>query len=415
MHRVSTNGSFGLLWILPLSLIFLVGGIFQYIGILSQTQSNWLALIMFIPVLFTASGWKQIRYETLLLLFIGYIITDHFRHNLPLSYTLTYLYYVICTVIAAVAGRIYASRIAIFTGNDTFFKIIKIFLIIQLLVVSFQRAFTAQFIAFSRAPIGEIDAIFGTFFLQSDAALAAVCELLTISTFMLHCRARDRYTIASLSTAIIFLANSNTAKFAILFIIALLIIYDIYLRLGLGRVAFNLLLILGFILIASIMYNPASGWFSAFYNEASMDYYRRGSWTSAARFSPIGQIFSEGVHFFGSGALTYYNPITKTWLYNAGFSTFYSLYLDFGVLGLLLYYAYQILLVIKLTRSYFEFVIFICVFVLFAAFNFALTDMTFVLSFNLILNLNYLRGRSSLDMYRKRISARSIMEPKEIL
>jgi hypothetical protein len=112
---------------------------------------------------------------------------------------------------------------------------------------------------------------------------------------------------------------------------------------------------------------------------------------------------AEVNNFFGSGALTYYNPITKEWLYNSGFSTFYSLYIDFGVPGLIFYYLYQILLIAKLTRNYIEFTIFLCVLIMFTTFNFALTDLAFTFSFNVALYLNYLRGKSMPRIYYKEI------------
>ncbi|TCM17664.1 hypothetical protein EDF56_1055 [Novosphingobium sp. PhB165] len=403
MPRTGTEETFGLLWKMPLILIFLAGGFLQYTGILSQTQSNWLALVLFSHVFLAHTGWRQLKYEVPLIIFLLFITLDYFRHSSPISYTVTYFYYIVCTIIAAVAGRVYALRIASSISTELFFNIVKVFLFIQLIAVTVQRVFTEQFISFARVPIGYIDAIFGTFFLQSDASLAAVCELLTISTFLFRCRLRDRFIVSGLSLSVIFLVNSNAAKAAIILIFALLLAYSIYRKFNIaGRYGLNIVFSIAVTLFIPIAYSPLLHFLTDFFAQATNDYYHRGAWQTSARFSPMGQMFAEGIHLFGRGALTYYNPITKRWLYNAGFSTVYSLYLDFGLIGLLLYCFYQFNLVLKFARNYFEFVIFMCVFVLFMTFNFALTDLAFVFTFNMILRLNYLRGRSSSHISYKR-------------
>ena len=39
--------------------------------------------------------------------------------------------------------------------------------------------------------------------------------------------------------------------------------------------------------------------------------------------------------FFGDGLLTYYNPINKEWLFNAGFNTYLTILVDIGIAGIL--------------------------------------------------------------------------------
>lgn len=404
MPNIAIDRTIGFLWKMPMILIFFVGGSIQYFGILSQTQSNWIALFLFSHVFFRIAAWRQIKYEGILFLFLLLVVLDHSQHQSPVSYALTYFYYIACTIIAAVAGRVYALRIASLVSTESYFKVAKLFLFVELIVVIIQRSFTDQFISFARAPIGYTDAIFGTFFLQSDATLAAVCELLTISAFFLHCKATDRFVISALSFAVIFLGNSNTAKMATILIFTLLLVHYIYGRLHTGRYGFNIIATLVVAFFIMIVYSPASTFFADFFAKATGDYYRRDAWISASRFAPMGQIFAEGIDFFGQGALTYYNPITKIWLYDAGFSTIYSLYLDFGIIGLSIYLLYQFVLIFRFAKNYFEFIIFACVFIFFMTFNFALTDLTFVFSFNVILCLNHLRGRSVSRARYKRTS-----------
>lgn len=408
--NIKTSGRFGVIWMMPIIVIFFFGGFLQYIGLLSQTQTNWLALLLFGHVFVRSDSLKQIKYEALLFVFIVFIGLQSLSHGSPLSNTFTYIYYVACTIIAAIAGRVYASRIALAVSAKSFFNFAKIFLLIELAVVVVQRVFTDQFIGLSRAPIGYIDAIFGTMYLQSDAALAAVCELLTIASFLIQCRRGDRAIISVLSFMIVFLGNSNAAKIAIILIFVLLIIQNGYRSLYGSRYYLNILLVILAVPVALVAYSPLATLLSDFFAQALDEYYHRGAWVSAARFSPMGQVFAEGVSFFGQGALTYYNPITKEWLYNAGFSTIYSLYVDFGLVGLLLYLMYQFILVLKFTRNYIEFLIFASVFILFMILNFALTDLAFVFSYNLVLYLTYIRGKWAVRVRHQRSGALSARE-----
>lgn len=394
MAKINPNLKFGVIWMMPIILIFFAGGLLQYAGLLSQTQSNWLALGLFSHVFLARAGFSQLKYEAIFAIFFLVIIFSHFENSTPTSYTLTYLYYIVCTIIAAVAGRTYASRVATSISTNTFFKFAKTLLLIELGAVLIQKTFTAQFIELSQAPIGYVDAIFGTFFLQSDAGLAAVCELLTISTFLLYCKMTDRLIICALSVLIIFLGNSNAAKATIILLFIPLIAYNLYRGLNASRYGFNAMLALAVTFVALIMYNPLSRILAEFFSQASNDYYSRGTWETAARFSPLGQMITDGISLFGQGALTYYNPITKAWLYNAGFSTIYGLYIDFGLAGLSIYCLYQLILIFRFTRNYLEFMMFVCVAASFMALNFALTDVAFVFSFNGVLYLNYLRGKS---------------------
>ncbi|MDG2520496.1 hypothetical protein P7B02_02995 [Caulobacter segnis] len=394
MNRVDANTNFGVIWLAPILLIYFTGGLLQYAGLLSQTQSNWLALGLFGHVFLSRAAWYHVQVEAILAVLIVVIALSYLQHGTPLSNTITYLYYVLCTIVAAVAGRVYAMRLSASVSTGAFFKIIKIFLLIELSVVILQKSFTSQFIQYSQAPIGYIDAIFGTFFLQSDASLAAVCELIIVSTFFLYCRMVDRLIICALAVLIIFLGNSNAAKATSVLLFIPLFAYGFYRNLNASRYGFNIMLAFVVTAFVLVMYNPLSNFFADFFVRASSEFYRRESWESAARFSPLGQILSEGVSLFGQGALTYYNPITKAWLYNAGFSTIYSLYIDFGLAGLFVYVFYQLILVVKYTKNYLEFLVFVGVLASFMALNFALTDIAFIFSFNGALYLNYICGRS---------------------
>lgn len=392
MGQSKVGLKFSVGWIIPIILVFFIGGLLQYFGILSQTESNWLALVLFGQVFLVRAAWTHMRIEVLLIAFAVVIVLSHLQHGTPATNTITYLYYIFCAIIAAVAGRVYALRFSQSMCAGKLFKGLKVFLAIELGVVILQKFFTAEFVQNSRAPIGYIDAIFGTFFLQSDASLAAVCELVIILTFLLGSKMSDRIILCGSAVAIVFLGNSTAAKAVCVLLFVPLIAYQLYRGLSANRYGFNVMLAFAIASSTLAMYNPLLNFLAEFATQASTDYYHRQSWETAARFSPLGQMLAEGVSLFGQGALTYYNPMTKAWLYNAGFSTIYSLYVDFGLVGLSIYCLYQVVLISRFTRNYMEFVIFASVLTSFITLNFALTDIAFVFAFNGALYLNYLRG-----------------------
>lgn len=376
-------------WALPLLILYIGGGFLQYLGIISVTQSNVLVLALFSPVLLFRSSWRQARLESPLIIFMAFVVAIQVLRNPPLQNTFTYLYYILCTAIAALAGRVYATKWISELNLDKFFRVATWFLALQLCVTLVQASITETYIDLSRASIGFEDAIFGTFFLQSDAALAAACEFLLIAAFFLPCRTKTRVTLTALAIAVVFLGNSKAAQACILLLVAILATHAFSRLTRLNRSGLTLLLAIVGILAVFLTYSMWSEQLSAFIQQSQDDYSRREEWITASRFAPIGQIFSQGLDMFGQGPLTYYNPLTKAWLYNAGFSTLYALYIDFGLTGFLLYFSYQLYLIFRFTDGWADRACFLIVFSSFTAFNLALTDISFVFALNFTLMMIY--------------------------
>jgi hypothetical protein len=61
-------------------------------------------------------------------------------------------------------------------------------------------------------------------------------------------------------------------------------------------------------------------------------------YSEASRYAPIASYIYDEKIFFGQGLLSYYNPISDSWLYYAGFSLLYSLYYDLGLIYILFFY-----------------------------------------------------------------------------
>jgi hypothetical protein len=269
-------------------------------------------------------------------------------------------------------------------------RVMNSFLALELFTVGLQRIFTNQFVSSAKVPIGFTDAIFGTLFLQSDAVLAAICEIACVLCMTMSNSIRSRLLTFALAYSIVFLGNSNAAMVALTVVTVILLLEAIYRNLRGGKVLFNIIACGALLILGYVSFTLLYGFFDTFIFQASREYYRADSAEMVSRFAPLGQMFSENINFFGNGALTYYNPITKRWLYNAGFSTIYSLYIDFGAVGLMLYFIYQLSVILKFSRSYLIVLAQAVIFGSFAQFNFALSDVTFVFFFNLGLGFNYL-------------------------
>ena len=382
-------------WLPPLILVFLTGGLLQYTGILSLTQSTILALALFGHVFLIKRSWRSARIEWPLFVFLGIIASIQIARWPPLSYSITYVFYITCTIISAVSGRIYASKVSTGWPDKRLARVAYGFLALQVAICLFQAMFTDTFIALSRAPIGFEDAIFGTLYLQSDAALAAVGELMIIIAFVLPYSPKKRIAVAAMALLIVFLGNSKAAQIAITGVLALMILNALSSSVKLNRHGFGVLALAATIAVALLSASTWSDQAAAFIQQSQDDFFRRDEWETASRFAPIGQIFSSGVDLFGNGPLTYYNPITKAWLYNAGFSTLYPLYIDYGLAGFILYFGYQLGLIAKYSSGILERLSFMLVLTSFTAFNFALTDISFIFFFNFALMLVHQRRIST--------------------
>lgn len=392
MRSVATIRISTLRWLLPIIFLYVLAGSLQYIGILSATLCNFIVLFLFLHVFQFYSSWKALRLEWPLLFFIILIFLLHDYYGSPLSYTLTYFYYLMCTVIVAVSGRLYAERFFKNYSNKTseiFFKISKYFLFLQMVVTIIQSTFTQSYIDFSRASIGYEDAIFGTLFLQSDAALATVCELMILAVYILPSNFKDKFIITIMGIAVIFLGNSKAAQFVVLGLLAIIWLNFFFQKTRLYKYGFGFLIGVLVIFLGLVSYTSLSSYVFDFIQQAQYDYDRRDEWITAPRFAPIGEIFQLGVSWLGQGPLTYYNPINKTWLYNSGFSTIYVLYFDYGLLGFILYFSYQSFLIMKIGVNFVIKLFMFIVLLTYINFNFALTDISFIFIFNFVLFLIY--------------------------
>lgn len=379
-------------WVFPILFLYVLAGSLQYLGIISPTQSNFIVLFLLLHVFQFYSSWRQLKLELPILCFLVLVIILHFFQHPPLSYTLTYFYYLICTMIAAASGRIYLDRFVAsynVNSNKIFFNISKWFLLLQLFMTTIQASFTQSYIDFSSSSIGYEDAVFGTFFLQSDAALATVCELILLAVYILPSKLIDKILITILGVAVIFLGNSKTAQFVVVGLLVILWLNLMFEKLKLYKYGFGILISILVLFFTLMSYSIWSGFIDGFIQQAQYDYNRRDEWVMASRFAPLGETFSKGLQWIGYGPLTYYNPIEKSWLYNSGFSTLYVLYFDYGLVGFILYFFYQFFLILKFGVNSVVKIILFFILLSYMNFNFSLTDISFIFMFNFVLLFLY--------------------------
>lgn len=384
-------------WLLPLGLLFLVGGTLQYFSLLSPTQTNLLVLAAFSPVFLLRSTFREMRYEAPLLLLAAWALVVGLSNSTNPTYIATYVYYVLCTVVGAVAGRtacnLAIARSGIQKLQHLFISLSKAFLLLQVFVCILQTVFVDWLMAHAPMLIIREDAVSGTMFLKSDASLSAISELLIVAVFLFSTNLKDRLLVTALGIVVIYLGGSKAAQGTVLVILTLVVIRHLYIKLGLSRTGIAYAAIAALILGGLIFHQAISTILTDFAAYTARLYEARHAWVSAARLAPIGQIFVEGINLVGNGPLTYYNPITKTWLYDAGFSTFYSLYIDVGLVGLLLYFAYYVHLLWRHTRRLYLALIFLIVVMSFSAFNLTLSDLAFVFVLNFVVSLHFNRER----------------------
>lgn len=381
-------------WFIPLSIIFLFGGMIQYIGILSFTQTNFLVLLLLFPIFLYKYYWRSVQKEVFLFLLLGILMISSYLNDSSISSFFTYFYYIFCTIIAAYAGRTLC-KVTINNNGVSQFEIkyifyVKILLFTQLIFCLIQNVFGSIILRYSAIEIPLEDVVSGTMYLKSDASLAACSQLVMISIFLIRSKFLDKLCVILLVLGIIFLGNSKASQAIVVLVLSGVLFYYIHINSIMKNIGFQYLYYVFFIFIIFFWFLFFSeSVIKEFIDHTMYLYQKRDSWIMAERLAPVGQIFYEDIKYFGDGPLTYYNPIEKKWLYNAGFSTIYSLYIDLGLLGIILYSIYYIKLIGSYTKNLILTSIFLIVWIAFSQFNLTLSDIAFAFLLNFILVMLY--------------------------
>lgn len=356
-------------------LVYVVGFVFQFLGILSITETNIVALLLlFFYLCLGRSRVFAVRAESLFLFFvlICFYVLGFLGDSSIVGYVV-YSYYFSCVFLVIFVVNAFLERYRF--NPDRFFFFCSVFLFVQILVCVLQVSYSAEIVSLSKTVVSIEDTVSGTFYLASDATLAFFCTLLNIAAFATNQKRSTRLLLLLLTAVVVYLTNSKASHLLFLLVVSLLLICAGLRRLGGVKVLFMPIVIAGGAILIFLMLERLIEEAQVFLFVLQNAYETRFSEIGAHRLAPIGQLIYEGVNFFGSGFLTYFDPIRKEWLYYSGFSLFYSFYIDVGFLGVILFFLYIWYFIYKGVSSFFYAFLYFFSFSVFSFFNFAITDL----------------------------------------
>lgn len=352
-----------------ISLVFFFGWSTQYLSILSITQTNY--ILIFLSAVYCYrfyNNFPGLIYGIWLFFILYILLCFLFIDSYYLIHTIAYLYYAIAMLLSIVVGFIVGIKVL---EIPKFYYLL--FLMLQLIFTSFQHSFTDVWLNSTLVNINFKDAVSGTFFLSSDASLVFFISSLLI--VLRHQNPSNLFSFAllTISSIVVFLTNSTAGS--VFFMLCL--IY--YVQHKWTEYFSPLKLFYIFLCFLTIFY-IAPG-LNEFFLKLLLDFYSIEIGRDAARLAPLGYLLYENFIFFGNGPLYYYNPISKDWLFNSGFSVLYSLYLDYGLVGLFLIYAFYLSLIFYCLGFSYLSMLYCSGLFLFTMFNFSLTDFSFNMAF----------------------------------
>lgn len=361
-------------------ILYAFGGAIQLTNLLSQTSTN--VIVILILFLFIIRN-RRIYVDTpelVLLLALASLLIGGIINGSGGAAIGVYLYYFSCIAISFYSAKLLANHPPISTKRA--FSIAGFILTIQIPTLIFQAAYAEEIAAVSRTAIIPLDVLSGTFYLKSDASLAFTALTLSSATFLL--KARHRYLILIASIAIAFLTNSKASQAAALIVFIALVMRELALHNRIKKTHSILLrfsaLFIG--LSASIFYLDAFKFFLDWIlTELSLAYETRFNYETANRLAVLGELLFGDLSLFGSGFLTYYNPLENSWLYYSGHSLFYSLVIDCGIIGAVVFLVGIAFFTWKKIEHLFFRAIFLFIFLTFSFFNFSASDISFLISY----------------------------------
>jgi len=358
-----------------LLLCFFVGGPLQFVGIISPTQTNYIALAAALAYLVSSGIEVPSRSEFLLLVLMLFVVAGISYNNTSTTGALVYIYYLVCPAIAVRVARMATKRQAL-GPPSRIYRLLLMTLSIQVAAVVFQNIFGDQLITIAAGDISRTDVTSGTFFVKSDGSLAIFCTITSVLLLSSPLQRRWKIAAVTLAAIAIYLSGSKAAQAYFPLAIAATLFYRMTAN-SRYRIPIRALAAL-FALIAIVAVGTkAQESYAAFMDNLLATYdYRYGD-NQAQRFAPLGDMLFSPTSYLGSGALHYYDPLTGNWLYYAGFSLIYSFYYDFGLAGLVLIAAYVLGVLREASESWAVALFAFAAFLAFSITAFSLTDLSF--------------------------------------
>lgn len=378
------------LLLLPaLALLYALGGTLQLFGFLSITETNVIVLLLLVSWLSAYRMPVDAVSHGMLLAFLLYAWCVGVFLGDPASALAVYGYYVLCLMISFSAAQLLADKTPAGPAGLAVFRIAIGLLCLEAVVVVLQNIYVEDLRAASGFLIGAVDMIFGTFYMQSDSTLSMVSVLLLIASFSLRASIGVRALILALAWVVVLSCNSKAAQLYLAMVspalvgVALCEYFSVrrVVIVVTGLLALAILLVLGLELFSTNI--------DVFLEKVRRGYAYRYHGHQAHRLAPMWEMLQGGnVPWHGLGLLTYYNPLSKEWLYDAGLSMYYSLYMDLGIVGLLFLGVYFVLMVFRFVNNVLYAAMYLGALLAFTAFNFAISDIGFFLVFFYLLLLH---------------------------
>jgi hypothetical protein len=380
---------FWFIQISPLLVLLFFGGALQFVGALSQTMTNYLVMFLVGLNLLFFGGFKRINKSIKIVIFGVFIATSIYLailvpHNF-IEYAV-YVYYLLF-FFSIILYAISVHTDNLFENIDRFFIP---FLLLQIVVCACQVVFGDILASLSSVPMQAIDMVSGTLFLGSDAILCVLVNCMVVYELIRKKSINRVITIYALGAVVIYLTNSKALQ-AIYLLMPFFVLGEyFYIRFNKYMVTILMAFVILLMLIVfqfnvSFIVEKINVFIDLIYEGFfSIKYGEEGSRLSVFGFVLTGQ-FSN----FGLGLLTYYNPLSKLWLFNAGFSTFYLLLLDTGLVFTVIFYllcSYFILL--SNPKSIISYYI-LLVFFVFSFFGLILTTGVVLFSITTCLFVNF--------------------------
>lgn len=362
-------------------LCFAIGAILQITGILSPTETNYLAILALI-IGFTFKKRATLKKSdiTIIILF-AYVTFLALFNATPFSYLLVYYYYLLCPILVFKAAKTISNNTSY--SSQRIILYCNYFLLVQIFFATLQTLTAEQIAVLSKTPLLPIDAISGTFYLKSDATLSVFALLIIISSFALKTTTKLKFFTIIISGTVVALTNSKANHGLTMLIVPATIFYSMFLqgRFATGkRFLFFILATIVVALLAPLALDIINQLFDLFQDA----YYTRYDHEEASRFAPIGEAINSNIYWLGKGLLTYYNPLSKNWDYYSGFSLIYSFYLDCGLVGLILILYFLISFTFENVKDNFYRLAYLSCIICFSTFSLVLTDLAFLFSLSFL-------------------------------
>lgn len=377
-----------------LGVVFLFGGVMQILGGASITQTNLIALSLLTIYLSLRNGIQTAKiegfYGFIFLIFI-FLLLGTLNKSSFVGF-LVYIYYFSVFFMSIACASISVKRGDI--TNRWLMRAAPIYLAFQIPICLIQTYFASHIITLSRVSISIEDTASGTFYLASDASLAFFCIIFNIYIFQQKRGGRYIFS-AFLITAIIVLLTNSKAMHALFFLAnAFLWIRYIADKTGRPKPFLYAILFTSSIVILTLCSILLLDVAKDFYATLNSAYDSRLSGNAAHRLAPIGEFLFGDFNLIGHGFLTYFNPLTKEWLYYSGFSLLYSLYIDCGIIGVMAFYLFSLSFIwSRVMDKSLALLLFFCFFI-FSLFNFSITDFSAAFSLITFILLGKQKGQA---------------------